>query len=282
MNKGIIAINKPIGWTSFDVVNKVKHILHQKKVGHLGTLDPMATGVLLVTVGKATKLFDYMQQKQKTYVAKFEFGYMTDSLDLDGKIVEKTKILPSKNDILQVLPKFKGKINQIPPKYSAKSVNGKRAYELARQNVEFELASKLVEVFQLEMLDYKDNILTLKIVCGSGTYIRSLCRDIAKELNSLATMIELTRTNIDSFNLKNCIEIDKLTIENINSYIQPIKNLVKLNNINLDEIETKKILNGQTIITNYIDGLYLLNDNIDTIAMIKVEKNRAKMSIYLG
>ena len=143
MIKGILAINKPKNWTSFDVVNKIKHILKIRRVGHLGTLDPLATGVLLVTIGRATKLFDFFQEKIKTYSAKFEFGYETDSLDSDGKIVNETDIIPNLNQIKHVIGEFIGEIAQIPPKYSAKSVNGKRAYELARNNIDFEDWMKL-------------------------------------------------------------------------------------------------------------------------------------------
>ena len=134
-NKGIIPINKPSGWTSFDVVNKIKHLLRQvygknmPKVGHLGTLDPMATGVLLVTIGSATKLFDLLQQKHKTYIAEFKFGEETDTLDSTGNILNQTINIPTLGDIESALPYFIGKISQLPPKYSAKSVNGKRAYD---------------------------------------------------------------------------------------------------------------------------------------------------------
>ena len=209
-NKGIIPINKPKDWTSFDVVNKLKYKVKPLKVGHLGTLDPMATGVLLVTVGKATKLFDLMQEKTKTYVATFEFGYLTDTLDATGTTTETTESIPTKEEILSVLPKFIGKIDQIPPKYSAKSVNGVRAYDLARQNIEFELKPKIVEIFNLNLLSYENGSLTLEISCGSGTYIRSIGRDLAKEVNSLATMTSLTRTKVGNFALEDCVKIENL------------------------------------------------------------------------
>ncbi|MBO5955055.1 MAG: tRNA pseudouridine(55) synthase TruB, partial [Clostridia bacterium] len=212
-NKGIIPINKPEGWTSFDVVNKLKYKLKPLKVGHLGTLDPMATGVLLVTIGKATKLFDLMQEKKKTYVATFEFGYLTDTLDKTGQILQKTDQIPTIDAILQVLPKFIGKISQIPPKYSAKSINGKRAYEMARQNIDFELKPKEVEIFDVKLLSYVNGSLTLEITCGSGTYIRSIGRDIASELKTLATMTHLIRTKVGSFSVDNCLDIQN--IENI-------------------------------------------------------------------
>ena len=215
INKGLIAINKPRDWTSFDVVNKIKRLLKIKRVGHLGTLDPMATGVLLVTVGKATKLFDYFQNKKKTYLAKFEFGYETDTLDITGKITKKTDTLPLIDDIKKSINKFIGEIEQVPPKYSAKNINGKRAYQLARNNEEFELKPKLVKIDDIKIVDYSNNILTVIISCGSGTYIRSICRDLAEKLNSYATMIELVRTDVGRINLKNCVNIQELDESNI-------------------------------------------------------------------
>ena len=199
-NKGVIAINKPSGWTSFDVVNKIKHMVKPLKVGHLGTLDPMATGVLLVTVGKATKLFDIMQQKLKTYVAEFEFGKLTDTLDATGEVVRSEDVKTFSIDVLEkTISKFIGEIQQVPPKYSAKSINGTRAYVMARNNVDFEIPAKTVLIENIEILSYKNNILKLQITCGSGTYIRSIGRDIAESLGTIATMTSLVRIKIDNF-----------------------------------------------------------------------------------
>ena len=281
INKGLIAINKPRDWTSFDVVNKIKHLLKIKRVGHLGTLDPMATGVLLVTVGKATKLFDYFQNKKKTYLAKFEFGYETDTLDITGKITKKTDTLPSIDDIKKSINKFIGEIEQVPPKYSAKNINGKRAYQLARNNEEFELKPKLVKIDDIKIVDYSNNILTVIISCGSGTYIRSICRDLAEKLNSYATMIELVRTDVGRINLKNCVNIQKLDESNIRNYIIKLDKMLDIPIFSNNSQTTSKLLNGQIIDTEYNDGLYKLNDSIDTIAIINVKNNRAKMSIFL-
>ncbi len=281
-NKGIIAINKPENWTSFDVVNKIKHILKTNKVGHLGTLDPLATGVLLVTIGKATKLFDLMQEKRKTYLAKFKFGILTDTLDILGKIVDTSINVPSKDEILSVLPKFIGKIMQIPPKYSAKSVNGVRAYDLARQQKEFSLPAKQVEIYDIKLINYSKTDITLKIVCGSGTYIRAIGRDLGSELNCYLTMSELTRTLVGKFKLENCLEISNLTLENIENNLIKIKDALDFPTINFSAVEQQKILNGQKIECKYSDGKYLLCDEFDAIAIVNVEKNIAKMCLYLG
>ena len=282
MNNGIIPVNKPQDWTSFDVVNKIKHLLKIKKVGHLGTLDPMATGVLLVTVNKATKLFDLMQEKKKTYIAKFEFGYSTDTLDATGKIEQQTDNLPSIEMLNSIKADFIGEIDQIPPKYSAKSINGKRAYVLARQNIEFEISAKKVKIYDIDFIEYKHNVLTLKIVCGSGTYIRSLCRDIAKKVNSLATMTGLVRTDVGNFNIKNCIDINKLTSDNIKEFIIKEDEVLNLPKLKLKKTEINKILNGQTLTINKESGLYLLKEENNTIAIVKIDNNKAKMSIFLN
>ena len=280
-NKGIIPINKPESWTSFDVVNKIKYAVKPLKVGHLGTLDPMATGVLLVTIGKATKLFDLMQEKEKTYVATFKFGFETDTLDATGEIINKCDVLPTKQQIVDILPKFIGKISQIPPKYSAKSVNGRRAYDMARKGVEFELKPKIVDINNIILLDFTNNELKLEITCGSGTYIRAIGRDIAKELNTFATMTSLVRTKVGSFSLDKCKNITEIT-GNIDENIVPIKEILNYPILNLDEISKNRLLNGQKLEINAENGLYQIIDNFDTLALIKINENLAKMYVFLG
>ncbi len=280
--KGILPINKPTGWTSFDVVNKIKHILKTSKVGHLGTLDPMAEGVLLITIGKATKLFDLMQEKQKSYHAKFKFGMATDTLDITGKVVENTSKIPTKEEILAILPDFMGKIMQIPPKYSAKSINGKRAYELARQEKGFELRAKEVEIYNINLLSYDNCLLELEICCGSGTYIRSIGRDIAKKLNSLAVMTELVRTQVGNFELASCLDVKTLTEENISDYIIPIKEVLAYPELNLNEVFTQRLLNGQSVPLTKKEGRYILVYEKNELAIIEIKQNIAKMSIFLG
>lgn len=282
--KGILPVNKPQGWTSFDVVNKIKHIIYQKglKIGHLGTLDPMATGVLLVTVGKATKLFDLMQQKSKTYLATFEFGYETDTLDATGTKVSESLNLPTRQQIEEILPSFIGQIEQIPPKYSAKSINGKRAYDLARANQQFDLKPCKVNIYDLDIIDFSKNCLTLKVVCGSGTYIRAIGRDIAEKLKTFATMTSLIRTDIDNFNIKNCVDIQSINEQNIAENMFKIKNVLSQPVLKLGQPETGKILNGQSVKIEKDDGLYQLIGENDTIALVQIKDFNAKMSIFLA
>ena len=281
-NKGILPINKLSGWTSFDVCNKIKHMVKPLKVGHLGTLDPMATGVLLVTIGKATKLFDIMQEKEKTYIAEFEFGKETDTLDIQGQVLSTTDNIPTCQEIKNILPNYIGEIEQIPPKYSAKNVNGKRAYELARENKDFELKPKTVKVYDINFISYINNVLKLKITCGSGTYIRSIGRDLAHDLNSLATMISLERTNVGQFSVESCLDARNLTPENIKSFVIDVDSVLDYNKLYLDELLTAKILNGQKINLDKPDGNYHLIQNNEVVAIVNIAQNLAKMSIFLG
>ena len=281
-NSAFLVVDKPKGWTSFDVVNKIRHLTKIKRVGHLGTLDPMATGVLIVALNKATKLFDLMQEKQKTYVATFEFGTLTDTLDATGEVLKKEDVDIALNQIENVLPKFIGKIKQVPPKYSAKSVGGVRAYDLARAGKDFELNAKEVEIFSLKILSYNSNILKLEICCGSGTYIRSLGRDIAESIGTIAIMTELVRIKVGNFDLSNSIDIENLTAEQIDANLMSVSEVLGYPTLNLNEQDTFKLLNGQTVESEKTDGYYLLEDDKTAQAVVKISKNMAKMAIFLG
>lgn len=283
MNKGLIVINKPKDWTSFDVVNKLKRLLKNKRVGHLGTLDPMATGVLLVTFGSATKLFDLMQEKRKTYIAEFELGRLTDTLDDTGNTLIKEDYKSIDREQLDIIiQQFIGEIDQIPPKYSAKSIGGKRAYDLARQNIDFDLPAKKVTIHDIKLLDYKANKFSLEITCGSGTYIRSLGRDIARKLDTYATMTSLIRTKVGKFDLNNAISILDISECNLYDYCLTVNDALDYSLLKVSEDDTKRLLNGQIFNINKEDGIYKLNQNNETIAIIKIEHNQAKMSIFLG
>ena len=209
--KGIINLNKPKNWTSRDAVNKVRSILHEKQIGHMGTLDPQGEGVLLIGLGKATRLFDAFLDKDKVYRAHFSFGYETDTLDGDGQTIATTTVIPSTEQIEKVLPTLTGKIDQLPPKYSAKSIGGVRAYDLARRGVEFEIKPAQVEIYSIKLLSRDDNTIFVEIHCSAGTYIRSVCRDLAYALNSLATMTSITRMRAGKFNIEDSVTVDELT-----------------------------------------------------------------------
>ena len=278
--RGILLVNKRQGWTSFDAVNFCKKVFNTREVGHLGTLDPMATGVLAVTVGSANKLFDMFLNKTKTYVAEFTFGYSTDTLDAEGEIQDRCDVIPSLEQIESVLPVFTGEIEQIPPKYSAKKIGGKKAYDLAREGKEFELKPCKVTIYNLKIIDYTNGILKLEIECGSGTYIRSLGRDIALKLNTLAAMTSLVRTRLGAWNIDDCIDIKDNTNEYIKSRILPIDSVFNSFNT-LDDVGiVGRLLNGQTVVADIDDGDYKLYKDNDFIATARAKDKHIKMTQF--
>ncbi len=207
---GIVNVNKPKGWTSRDVVNKVRNLLHVYSAGHMGTLDPQGEGVLLVGIGKGTRLFDALLKKDKVYRADFTFGYETDTLDGDGNIINSTSAIPTIEEIEAALPTLCGDIMQLPPTYSAKNVGGVRAYELARKGKNVELKPAPVSIYSIRALNYDSKTLTVEVHCSAGTYIRSICRDLANALGTLATMTAITRIRAGRFTIEQSITIDEL------------------------------------------------------------------------
>lgn len=200
---GIIIVKKEKGFTSHDVVAKLRGILHTKKIGHTGTLDPDATGVLPVCVGKATKVCDLLTDKDKTYVAEVKLGVTTDTLDLTGEILTENDVTVSEDDVREALTHFHGEIRQIPPMYSAIKVNGKKLYELARQGIEVEREARTVTIHELLLREaaLEKQEFTIEVTCSKGTYIRSLCQDIGEVLGCGAAMKSLVRTRVGGFGL---------------------------------------------------------------------------------
>lgn len=211
---GIICINKDRDITSFGTVAKVRGIVREKKAGHTGTLDPMATGVLPVMLGGATKFLDYLPDSDKGYRASFMLGKTTDTLDITGNITGEYSVDCKIDDVEAVLDKFRGKINQLPPMYSAVSVNGKRLYELARQGIETEREKRQVEIKRLELVkelcNPSENCCVIDVLCSKGTYIRSLIDDIGRKLGCGAVMTSLVRTQAMGFTLDDCVTLDEL------------------------------------------------------------------------
>lgn len=207
---GFVNLIKPVGATASDMVVCLKRIYSIKKIGHMGTLDPGAAGVLPVAVGKATCLFDYLTAKKKTYRAWFTFGKTTDTLDSYGVVTE-TSGLPNRSEVEAVLQQFVGEIVQIPPMYSAINVNGQRAYDLARQGKTVELKSRTVNVYRFELVRSEgEDTYVFDIECGGGTYIRSLCRDLAQKLGCVGYMSALIRTSSGVFDLSHAVTIDQV------------------------------------------------------------------------
>ena len=258
---GFINVDKPSGIVSSTVVNKIKW-LSGVPCGHMGTLDPLASGVLPVGVGNATRLFDYFLEKEKEYIADFTFGVDSDTLDSTGTLVQGGHV-PNETEIKGVLPTLVGEVMQIPPKYSAKNVNGRRGYDLARAGIEFELAPKKVIIHDIQLLGKKEgteDTFLFKIRCGGGTYIRSIARDMAAALGTKAVMSGLRRTQSGIFTLQNAIPFDVLEkdppLEELEKYLIPTDSVLPFGTLSLTDAELGKILQGQRVKTDVADGLY--------------------------
>ena len=213
----ILYVKKPLRWTSFDVVNKVRWKISQKlnkkkiKVGHAGTLDPLATGVMILCTGKATRRIEEFQYQTKEYVATLELGATTPSFALEHEIDTRYPTAPITPEMIdEVINRFKGEIWQVPPVYSAVKVDGKRAYNYARDGQEVELKAKLLVIDEIEVMSYDFPVLKIRVVCSKGTYIRALARDIGTALQSGAHLIALERTRIGDKTLEDCLDIDEL------------------------------------------------------------------------
>ena len=282
---GFFNVDKPSGITSSAVVNKCKW-LTATPCGHLGTLDPLASGVLPVGVGNATRLFDYFLEKEKEYVAEFTFGVASDTLDSTGTLTIDGRI-PTEKEIEAVLPSLIGEIAQIPPKYSAKSVNGRRGYELARAGVEFELAPKTVRIYDIAMLGSGEakNSYRFQIRCGGGTYIRSIARDMAFALGTNGVMSALKRTKSGVFTAENAIPFSlleqDLPVSELEKYLIPTESVLPFPKLLLNGRKAEKIFNGLAVETEQSDGLYKLYQGENFYGLAQVEKGMAKAKTKL-
>lgn len=258
--KGFINLYKPCGVSSAYAVGAVKRKFNTP-CGHMGTLDPMASGILPVGVGKASRMFQFLTEKKKMYRARFKFGILTDTLDVTGSVEKTTDFIPEERDIKKVLPLFTGEIMQKPPKYSAKNVGGRRGYELARKGVDFDLPCKKVSVFSFECAgktaDCGDNEYEFIIECGGGTYIRSLARDLGEKLGSLAVMSALERTVSGVFRKENSVTLEEfINSDNPENFLIKPELTVNFPEIFLSQKEAERILNGVFDYPVKTDGLY--------------------------
>ncbi|WP_456060056.1 tRNA pseudouridine(55) synthase TruB [Brachyspira pilosicoli] len=245
--KGFLIVNKPKGITSFDVIRKLKPILKEKRIGHVGTLDHFASGVLIIALGRYTKLFFLFDDLYKEYIAEGVFGESRDTDDVEGKVLEKTKNqnILSFNELEALIKNnFLGSILQKPPIYSAKKIDGKRAYDLARENKEFQLKSVNVFINNIELLEYNYPYFRIKTSVSKGTYIRAIVRDIGEITNNLAYTKDLIRTSIGDYNIDNAISLENINANNIISFFDMFKNFDKL--LIEDEKDIKQILSGNT------------------------------------
>lgn len=251
MHKGILNVNKEKGISSARVVSLVRRALDMKKVGHTGTLDLEASGVLPIVVGKATRVSDYMMTKDKVYETEMILGSKTDTLDAAGEITEKSDKKVSKEEFLEAMNTFKGEIEQIPPMYSALKVNGKKLYDLAREGIEIERKRRKVTIYDIKLLDFDFPKATIRVTCSKGTYIRTLVDDIGERLGTYAYVDELVRTRVGDFDIKDAIKSeDILNLEknDIIKALRPIDSALKdFDKIVLDRRYLDNLVNGQIV-----------------------------------
>lgn len=278
---GFYNILKPTGVSSGFVVNKIKRITNEK-VGHLGTLDPSASGVLSIAVGKATKFFDYFLNKDKEYVALAKFGVLTNTLDSDGEILKHEDVQVSLEDIKKVLPSLCGKVDQIPPIFSSKNVNGERAYDLARQGKQVVLEPKKVQIYSIKAEKLtQNNLFRIKIHCSSGTYVRSIIRDIAEKIGTVATTVCIIRTCSGKFEISDSITLDELA-ENPEKHLIKINSILNLPEIELSLLQAKDLFSGKEIMLDRDDGEYLSFYQGEEFSVLKIENKKATNKIFLS
>ena len=278
MINGLLIVDKEKDMTSRDVVNEISRIFQTKKVGHTGTLDPLATGVLVLTIGKATKLNEIITATEKEYQVEAILGLKTDTLDITGKVLKEENTHFSKEEIIDVLNSFLGSYDQEVPIYSAVKINGRKLYEYARNNEKVDLPKRLVTIKQIHLddLNYDNNQTTIKFTClvSKGTYIRSLVNDIARKLGTVGTMKNLRRTKQGNYSIKNAYRLND--IKNNNYQIVSIKDaLSDYYTVKVDKQLKFKIVNGQKIANTYNQDYVLFIDD-DVLALYKNVNNSLK------
>ena len=268
---GILCIDKPHGITSFSAVSRVSRLLSRAKCGHVGTLDPMATGVLPVLIGGATKFADYLPNHDKAYRAVIRLGITTDTLDITGTVLSKREVTARKEDFENILPEFRGSIEQIPPMYSAVSQNGMRLYDLARKGIEVERKKRNVTIYSLELADFceESGEYTVDVHCSKGTYIRTLSNDIGEALGCGAVLISLRRTLAAGYSDSQCISLEEfqraVEIGNAEKYIRPVESaFTDFKSVFVTDGQAKRFQNGGALA---LDRL-VLPQNSDSVLKV--------------
>ena len=277
--EGIIVVNKPKGITSFDVIRKLKKILKTKKIGHTGTLDPLATGVMLMCVGKVTKLASDLEAKDKVYIADFDIGYATDTYDIEGKKIAENIIEVSKENLEQSIKKFIGNIKQVPPMYSAIKIDGNKLYHLARKGIEVERPERDVTIEYINLLDFKDNKAKIETKVSKGCYIRSLIFDIGQDLGTYATMTALQRKQVGDYSLEDSYSLEQIEEMVLNNDFKFLKTIEEIFSYDKYSLQTEKELtlykNGNTvkIKENLENKKYRIYFQNEFIGLANVENN---------
>jgi tRNA pseudouridine55 synthase len=251
--KGIMIINKPFGWTSHDVVAKMRSILHEKRIGHGGTLDPIATGVLPLFIGRATRAAEFIESAEKEYIAGLRLGIETDTQDITGRILRRSAADVGKDTLLYVLERMKGVREQVPPMYSAGKVNGKKLYEYAREGREAQRAPRRIEIKELELISENDGDYILRIVCSKGTYIRTICHEIGLALGCGGTLASLVRIRAGAYTLETACSIEQVEAAaqagDVEELLLPVDSVFReLGSISVSGEREKRCRNGAKIV----------------------------------
>lgn len=269
---GILLVNKPKDFTSRDVVNKLTHILKTKKIGHTGTLDPIATGVLVVCIGNTTKLCELLTSKYKEYIATIKLGIKTDTLDITGNIIEQKEYQVTEEQIINTLNSFKGTSTQTTPIYSAVKVNGKKLYEYAREGIEVTLPTREINITNIELISFKDDEITFKTTVSKGTYIRALIDDICTKLNTVGTMSSLTRTKQGNYTIEDTYTLEQ--IEEGTYKLLTIEEVLKdIETISITEEQYNKVKNGSIIDRIFKEDIACLKYNNKIVAIYQTYHN---------
>jgi tRNA pseudouridine55 synthase len=256
---GILNIDKPAGWTSHDVVARVRSLTRQKRVGHAGTLDPMATGVLLVCVGQATRVSEYLMELRKLYRARIRFGIATDTYDAEGRVTAQSDVIPSRQEIEALLPRFTGSILQAPPPYSALKVEGEPAYRRARRGEAVEQAPRPVEIYEIRLLAWAPPDLEIEVACGRGTYIRSLANDLGQAAGSAAHLAALERRAVGHFTIEDATsmpEFEALVADDLwQQRLSPLDEaLLQYEALVVSAADAERLKNGQPVQVGGVAG----------------------------
>lgn len=279
---GVLLIDKPIGITSFDVIRVLKKKLGQKKIGHCGTLDPLASGLLILCLGNATKIIPFLDNIDKEYVTKIKLGVETDTLDADGSVIATYNVEVTEEHVINAVNKFSGKIEQLPPEYSALKINGVRAYKLARQGKKVELKTREVFIKDIEVLDLDIPEVKIRVHCSKGTYIRSLARDIGKELKCGGHIIELNRTACGVFKNVDSIDLNLEKDEILRSMKSIDEILTFIPEIEIKEEYIQCVKHGKTLEQEYFInnpkeyGVYRITNKSKLIAVVSKDKTGLK------
>ena len=271
---GIVIVDKPQGWTSQDVVAKLRGVFQTRRIGHGGTLDPMATGVLPVFVGRATRGVEFFEHAEKTYEAVLQLGITTDTEDTSGTVLEEKEVRISEADFLAILPQFRGKIQQIPPMYSALKVNGQKLCDLARKGKEVERQPREIEIYRLECLEFSGTTARLLVHCSKGTYIRTLCKDIGAALGCGGCMAALRRVTAGEYTIDEAVTLAELVeAENPEAYLRPVDSMFRnYPAMTLSPKQEVRCRNGNSFSIALADGTYrAYAQNGEFLMLAKVE-----------